>query len=84
MMTGQPRGAKLAAGERHPGRVQNQPPGPVTGGRDCLSQEPVRLAKIQATAQDESTDRSGADGPDRQGMLMHGFSIGSRGLDDTN
>jgi hypothetical protein len=65
-------------------RSGNQPLGPVTGGQECLSPEAVRLAKIQVTVQDESTDRSVADGLDRQGMLIHGFSIGSRGLDDTN
>jgi hypothetical protein len=73
-----------AVEERHPGQVQYLPPGPVTGGQECLSLEAVRLAKIQVTVQDESADRSVADGLDRQGMLIHGFSIGSRGLDDTN
>jgi hypothetical protein len=72
-----------AVQERHPGQVQDQPLGPVIDGQGRRSQEPVSLGKAQVTAQDEGTDWSVADGLDRQGMLTHGFSIGSRGLDDT-
>jgi len=46
-------------------------------------QEPASLGKIQVTAQDEGADRSIANGVDRQGIRIYGFSIGSRGLDDT-
>jgi hypothetical protein len=51
--------------------------------REPLFQEPASLEKIQVTAQDEGAERSIADGLDRQGMRIHRFSIGSRGLDDT-
>jgi hypothetical protein len=73
-----------AVEERHPGQVQDQPLGPVIDGQGRLSQEPASLGKAQVAAQDEGTDGSIADGLDREGMLTHGFPIGSRGLDDTN
>jgi len=67
----------------HPGQVENQSLGPVIDGQGRLFQEPASLGKIQVTVQDEGADRSIADGVDRQGTHIHGFSIGSRGLDDT-
>jgi hypothetical protein len=72
-----------AVGEQHPGQVENQPSGQVINGQSRLFQEPASFEKIQVTAQDEGADRSIADGLDRQGTHIHGFSIGSRGLDDT-
>jgi hypothetical protein len=72
-----------AVEEQHPGQVETQPPGQVTGGQCRLFQEPASLEKIQVTAQDESADRSIANGLDRQGVRIHRFSVGSRGLDDT-
>jgi hypothetical protein len=52
-------------------------------GQGRRFQEPAGLEKIQVTAQDESADQSIANGLDRQGVRIHRFSIGSRGLDDT-
>jgi hypothetical protein len=72
-----------AVEEQHPGQVEPQPPGLVIGGQCRLFQEPASRGKIQVTAQDESAARSIADGLDGQGVRVHRFSIGSRGLDDT-
>jgi hypothetical protein len=93
MMTGQPPGARRVAilsarapaqsRNSTPGQVQTQPLGPLINGQGRLLQEPAGLEKIQVTAQDEGADRSVADGLDRQGVRVHRFSIGSRGLDDT-
>ncbi len=48
-----------------------------------MFQEPASLEKIQVTVQDESADQSITNGLGRQGVRIHRFSIGSRGLDDT-
>jgi hypothetical protein len=72
-----------AVQEQHPGQIETQPPGPVINGQGRLFQEPASRGKIQVTAQDESAARSIANGLDRQGVRVHRFSIGSRGLDDT-
>jgi hypothetical protein len=72
-----------AVQESHPGQVENQSLGPVIDGQGRLFQEPVGLGKIQVTAQDDGADWSIANGLDRQGMHIHGFSIGSRDLDAT-
>jgi hypothetical protein len=72
-----------AVEEQHPSQVETQPPGLVIGGQSRLFEEPARLEKIQVTAQDQGADRSIANGLDRQGVRIHRFSIGSRGLDDT-
>jgi hypothetical protein len=89
MMTGQPLGAKLAAiaSARTPAQSRN-----VTPARSRTSRS-VRLSTARAAgprnpsvgsvADGSVADGSVADGLDRQGMLTHGFSIGSRGLDDT-
>jgi hypothetical protein len=73
-----------AVQERHPGQVQDEPLGPVIEGPGRLLQERVSGQEVERAAQDERADRSVADGPDRQIISVHGFSIGSRGLDDTN
>ena|SRR5437773_1920436 len=93
MMTGQPPGAKRVAilSARTPAQSRNstlarsktsRPVKSSTARAACSKNLPV-AGKIQVTAQDEGADRSIADGLDRQGTHIHGFSIGSRGLDDT-
>ena len=72
MTTGQPPGAKRAAmlSARTPAQSRNVTPaksktsplGPVIDGQGHLFQEPASLGKIQVTAQDESADRSIANG----------------------
>jgi hypothetical protein len=49
-----------------------------------MLQELVGRQEVERAAQDECADRSIADGLDRKIINVHGFSIGSRGLDDTN
>jgi hypothetical protein len=72
-----------AVEEQHPSQIETQPPGQVIGGQSRLFEEPASLENIQVTAQDEGADRFIANGLDRQGVCIHRFSIGSRGLDDT-
>jgi hypothetical protein len=72
-----------AVEEQYPSQIETQPPGQVIGGQSRLFEEPASLEKIQVTAQDEGADRFIANGLDRQGVCIHRFSIGSRGLDDT-
>ena len=73
-----------AVEERHPGQVQDQPLGPVADHPGRMLQEPASRGNVQVTVQDERAHRSIADGRDRQLISVHRFSIGSRGLDDTN
>ena len=49
-----------------------------------MSQELVSHQEVERAAQDECADRSIADGLDRKIINVYSFSIGSRGLDDTN
>ena len=93
MMTGQPPGAKLAAiaSARTPAQSRNVTPARsrtsrsvrLSTARAACSRNPAVSERSSVTAQDKGADQSIADGLDRQGMLIHGFSIGSRGLDDT-
>ena len=73
-----------AVQERHPGQVQDEPLDPVIDDPGRLLQELAGRQKVQRAAQDECADRSIADGLHRKIINVHGFSIGSRGLDDTN
>jgi len=47
-------------------------------------QELASREEVQLTNQDERADRSIANGLDRKLISINRFSIGSRGLDDTN
>jgi hypothetical protein len=94
MMTGQPPGAKhvAIASARTPAQSRNVTPGQVQDKPlDPVIEDPCRLLKelasrqeVRRAAQDERADRSITDRFDRQIISIHRFSIGSRGLDDTN
>jgi hypothetical protein len=73
-----------AVQERHPGQVQDKPLDPVVKDACRMLHELARRQKVERAAQDERADRSVADGLDRKIINVHGFSMGSRGLDDTN
>jgi hypothetical protein len=73
-----------AVQERHPGQVQDKPLDPVIEDPCRVLQELASGQEVEHAAQDECADRSIADGLDRKIISVHGFSIGSRGLDDTN
>ena len=73
-----------AVQERHPGQVQDKPLDLVIEDPGRMLQELVSRHKVERAAQDERADRPVAGGLDRKIINVHRFSIGSRGLDDTN